>query len=292
MTNLSAERRFFAEEIQVVANLRSETLIDALATVPREQFLPPGPWTVRSEGDLGGGLRMTPGADPRFVYHNIAIGIDPARMLFNGAPSVIGMAIDRLGVAPAGHVLHLGSGTGYFTALIGHCVGPNGRVVAIEIDEQLAERSRTNVAGMSWIEVRHGAGTEPLGETFDAVLINAGVTHPHRGWLDSLAPGGRLIMPLTATMPAMGNIGKGPLILLSKRTGDSDSTGASVLDARVVGFVAIFSAVGLRDDALNGEIGRVLAKNPFPALKTFRRDSHEAAASCWLHASSGCLSLE
>jgi hypothetical protein len=50
MTDLSAARRFFAEEIQIVATLRSDALVDALATVPREQFLLRGPWTIRREG--------------------------------------------------------------------------------------------------------------------------------------------------------------------------------------------------------------------------------------------------
>jgi protein-L-isoaspartate(D-aspartate) O-methyltransferase len=305
VTNLSTHRRFFAEEIQVVANLNSEVLVDALATVPREQFLPPGPWTIRSEADLGGGPRLTPGADPRFVYHNVAVGIDPARMLFNGAPSVIGMAIDRLVLAPAQRVLHIGAGTGYFTALIAHCVGPRGRVLAIEVDEQLAGQSRLNVNEMPWIEVRHGNGSEPLTETFDAVLINAGVTHPLDTWIDALAPAGRLVMPLTATMPGMGSIGKGPMILVSKRGSGPDREDAPKdmeranaldadvrLDARIIGFVAIYSAVGLRDETLDGEIGRVLAKNPFPALKTLRRDNHERSTSCWLHASEWCLSLQ
>ena len=294
-SDLSAERRFFAEEIRVVANLRSGALVDALATVPREQFLPPGPWTVLGEGDFGGGPRTTAGTDPRLVYHNVAIGIDPARMLFNGAPSVIGLAIDRLELAPSNRVLHIGAGTGYFTALIGHCVGPDGRVLAIEIDEVLAERCRSNVKDKPWIEVRRGDGSEAAGEKvekfekFDAIFINAGVTHPLASWLDALLPGGRLIMPLTAVVPAMGNIGKGPLIFLRKRTAAGNDAG---LDARVIGFVAIYSALGLRDETLNSEIGRTLAKNPFAALKTLRRDDHERSSSCWLHAREWCLSLD
>ncbi len=37
------------------------------------------------EGDFGAGQRPTPEADPRHVYHNFSIAIDPARKLFNGA---------------------------------------------------------------------------------------------------------------------------------------------------------------------------------------------------------------
>ena len=40
-------RRFLAEEIRVVHNIKSQRIIEAIATIPREQFLPPGPWQIR-----------------------------------------------------------------------------------------------------------------------------------------------------------------------------------------------------------------------------------------------------
>lgn len=108
MNDLAAQRRFYAEEIQMAANLRSPAIVEALAAVEREQFLPPGPWTIRSEVDLKGGPRTTPDADPRHVYHNIAIAIDPSRNLFNGSPALLAMAIDSLAIEPGARVLHWG----------------------------------------------------------------------------------------------------------------------------------------------------------------------------------------
>src|ERR1051325_4425350 len=43
---LSDRRRFYAEEIEAVAGLRTSALVEALATVPREAFLPRGPWKI------------------------------------------------------------------------------------------------------------------------------------------------------------------------------------------------------------------------------------------------------
>src|ERR1700745_1957331 len=97
---LSDTRRFFAEEIGTIANIRTAGLVDALASVPREQFLPPGPWLIRSEIDYGGVPRQTPDTDPRHVYHNVAIAIDPERQLFNGAPSLLCICIDALSLRP------------------------------------------------------------------------------------------------------------------------------------------------------------------------------------------------
>jgi len=278
-------RRYFAEEIQVVANLRTPAIVDALATVPREAFLPEGPWTIRGEADIQSPPRQTPGADPRFVSHNVAVAIDPSRMLFNGAPGLISMAIGALEPRPGDHALHLGAGTGYYSAILGAVVGSNGRVLALEVDDALAARARTNLASASHIEVRTDDGSGAFGETFDVALVNAGVTHLPVHLLDAMRPNGRLIAPITATVPGMGPISKGLLVRVV-------NTGGDRWTARVVTFVAIYSAIGLRDESLNAVIGQALARHPFPALKSLRRDPHDAMASCWCHMPRACLSLE
>src|SRR5215831_11413874 len=154
--DLIDRRRFYAEEIEATANIKNASVVEALATVPRERFLRPGPWTVRSEADLQQGPRQTPDADPRHVYHNLAIAIDPPRQLFNGAPGVLAMAIDSLAVAPGHRALHVGAGTGYYTAVLARCTGPSGRLVAFEVDAALADRARANLAASPWVDVRHG----------------------------------------------------------------------------------------------------------------------------------------
>jgi len=200
MMTLEMRRRFYAEEIAATADLRSAALVDALAAVPKEQFLGSGPWTVRGEADFQAPPRRTPDADPRHVYHNYAIAIDEPRMLFNGAPGLLAMAIERLALEPGQRVFHLGPGTGYYTALMAACVGPTGRVVAVEVDETLAAAARANTAAMPWVDVRHGDGSTVPGGPFDAMLINAGMTHPLEAWLDALAERGRIIVPLTTAM--------------------------------------------------------------------------------------------
>ena len=86
-------------------------------------------------------------------------------------------------------------------------------------------------------------------------------------------------------MDGMGpTIGKGPVILVTK---GADGQFA----ARVQTFVAIFSAVGLRDAALGARLGETLKRNPFPRLARVRRDVHDLSTDCWLHADTWCLSL-
>jgi protein-L-isoaspartate(D-aspartate) O-methyltransferase len=288
MMDLTLRRRFFADEIEAVARLRSAALVEALAAVPRERYLPPGPWTVLAETDFTGAgparMRETPDADPARVYHNIGVAIDPSRQLFNGQPATLAPWIDALEIAEGARVLHVGAGLGYYTALMGHCTGPSGRVLAFEADPALAEQASGNLSSMPWIALRGESAVDRLDETFDAVLINAGVTHPLIAWLDALAPGGRMILPLTASMPAMGPIGKG-FVFLVQRSGDT-------FTARLHGFVAIYSAIGVRDDALNAALGKAMMSGPQRAasVTTLRREAHDPAASCWLHAPACCLS--
>ena len=285
MTDLQAQRRFLAEEIQFTANLKTTAIVEALAAVPREHFLPPGPWMIRGEADFQAPPRQTPDADPRHIHHNVAVAIDPARALFNGAPGILALAIDALAPAPGERVLHVGTGLGYYTAIAAHCVGSSGRVLGIEVDAPLADSARHNLREYPWVEVRTGNAAEAFTETFDAVLINAGVTHPLPVWLDALSPGGRIVVPITATMPVMNTIGKGPMVLFTR--GETSDR----LAARVVSFVAIYTALGIRDEAINAQLGQAMMKSPFAPIKSLRRDAHDADRSCWVHTPGYCLSL-
>jgi protein-L-isoaspartate(D-aspartate) O-methyltransferase len=289
---LGLRRRFFAEEIEAVVRLRSAALVDAFATVPREQFLRPGPWTVLSDTpdifSLGGQRAVrtttTPDADPSRIYHNIVVAIDPERQLFNGQPGTIGAWIDMLDLARGARVLHVGAGLGYYTAVMAECVGQAGRVVAYEADAALAAEARRNLASRAWVDMRHGDAAGALDGGFEAILINAGVTHPLDAWLDALAPGGRMMLPITGTMPAMGStLGKGVVLLVTK--------GEERTSARVVNVVAVYSAVGIRDEALNERVGKALMAGPpqWQAVAELRRDAHEPGDTCWLHLPTCCF---
>src|SRR5262245_41246366 len=237
---------------------------------------------IRGETDyLSGVARRTPDDDARWVSHNVAVAIDPERQLFNGAPSLLAMCIDRLALSPGQRVLHIGCGLGYYSALMARCVGPAGHVVAVEVDADLADGARQHLASVPNVSVCCGDGHRPPDETFDAVLVNCGITHPLPGWLDTLCSGGRMIAPITATLPGT-SIGKGPLLLLTKR--DTD------FSAQLVTVVAIYSAVGIRDATLNQQIGQTLMKGQDPRINRLRRDPHATSGDCWLHGSGFCLS--
>ncbi len=287
-------RRFYAEEIQYAGNLNSPPLIEAFARVPREKFLGPGPWQTPFLNILSTAAsepQHTTIEDPRHLYHNIAIAIDPARGLNNGHPSSLARWINALNLHPGDRAFHLGAGVGYYTAIMAEMVGPSGTVTASEVDPDLAARARANLSDYPNVTVFACDGAEigagPIGNnTFDAIFINAGVTHPHPPWLERLNDGGRIILPLTM---ARGNTNTGVgLMLMVTRTGDRFA-------AQVASDVAVYSCTSVRDPATEPLIANALKTistgSPLK-LKSVRLDQHEQTETCILHRKDVCLSGE
>ena len=279
-SGLEQVRRAYAERLRVAARLRSDALVEALAHVPRERFLGPGPWQV-VDRVTPAGLRYsaTPDADPKHVYADVLIAIDAGRGLNNGQPSGLSSWIDSLELRAGERVIHIGCGTGYYTAILAEIVGRSGRVVGVDIDPQLAQRAQENLSYLDQVRVigSDDIRFEPGGA--DAVFVNAGATHPLPQWVDALDLGGRLLIPLTASKGPEG-FGSGGMFLIRRtRAGFS---------AACVSGVAIYPCVGVRDSDLNLELWRL--RGTENRVHSFRRDRHERDATCWLHTRYGCLS--
>jgi protein-L-isoaspartate(D-aspartate) O-methyltransferase len=272
-------RRYFAEEVRAVANIRSEVLVAAFAKVPREHFLGPGPWQIMS--DRSETYRTTEDDDPRHLYHNILVAIDPGRYLNNGQPSYLAYCIDSLDLDEGNRVLHVGCGVGYYTAIMAEVVGASGNVTGIEIDVELASRARDNLAYLRQVTVAQGDGGKYDAGPCDAIFINAGVTHPTEVWLDSLLPGGRLILYLTVAFDD-GNSGRGAMLKVKRE--DRGYT------AHFLGHVSVFHCIGSRDEEANQRLREALMRGAWRSVQSLRRDSHELSDACWLHGDGFCLS--
>jgi len=153
-------------------------------------------------------------------------------------------------------------------------VGSSGSVVASEVHADLGERAKQNLAEYADVTVEIGEeGGAPFdpGEC-DAMLINAGMTHPLPLWLDRLREGGRLVVPLTTTMKPGAGTGVMAKIV---RSGERFSSEA-------ISGVGIFSAVGLRDPSLEETIQAAVKSKKLSGMKSVRRDAHDQPrrASC------------
>jgi protein-L-isoaspartate(D-aspartate) O-methyltransferase len=281
--DLEAIRRFYAEEIEAVAGLRSQALVEAFARVPREQFLGPGPWQIMVPGAelTGGGYRTTRDADPRHVYHNVVVALDAARQINNGQPSGLASWLEALDLRPGDRAVHIGCGAGYYTAIVAEVVGPEGHVTGVEIDPDLASRARRNLAGRDNVDLVEADGATHAPEPSDAIFINAGATQPRAVWLDALRPGGRLVVPLTFSRTPDG-IGSGFVL---KVTREEEGYAARFLTP-----ISIYPCLGARDETQNQRLRDGLARGTWGTVRSLRRDPHEPDGTCWLHGEGVCLS--
>lgn len=279
MGELDKIRHYYAEELRAVSDLQSEALVRAFAKVPREHFLGPGPWQVFSPGSESDWT--TKDADPKHLYHNLLVVIDGERHLNNGYPSFLAFLIDELQLQPGENLVHIGCGPGYYTAIMAEVVGSEGHVTAIEIDSGLARRAHSNLSYLSHVEVFEGDGGEKDPGPCDAVLVNAGATHPRSIWLDSLRPAGRLLLPLTVTDDT--DPGEAGRVLKVTRQPKG-------FPASFVSGVRIFPCVGGRDAELNQRLKEAFKREDSKSVQSLRRDSHDLDDTCWLHGENFCLS--
>jgi len=245
--------------------------------VPRESFLGPAPWKIVRLSEIGGGyIDVT---DPVRLYDNVLVAIDPERRLNNGEPAALLRWLDSLELSPGERFLHVGCGVGYYTAVAAEAVRPGGFTVGIEIDSELAERARRNTRGADDIAIVGGDGSAAVEATFDAIIVNAGATGIPAQWLDALRPGGRLLLPLTVSVPNQ-NIGAGWMLLV-RRSADR-------FEAEFHSPVGIYHCAGARSEYGEARLRRLFAARS-SGVFPLRRDAHREDASCALHGAGSCL---
>jgi len=266
-------RRTFAEELCRINHIASPAILAAFSTVPRERFVGPGPWMIQTSG----AETFTEWADPRAVYQDALIVLDATKRLNNGQPSLWAVHLSLLGIRPGDQVLHLGCGTGYYSAILAELVGALGHVVAVEIDEVLADRARIALEPWPQVTVLHADGACGPFDPADVVVASAGATHPLPAWLATLKDDGKLLFPLTPTR------GSGAMAYISRKD-------QNVFAAMLCGSVFFVDFEGARDPVISDELGRALKRDHGSSVRSLRCDAHEKDDSCWLHGDGWCFS--
>jgi protein-L-isoaspartate(D-aspartate) O-methyltransferase len=165
----------------LIAELRpyvaDERVLDAIAAVPRERFVP-GPLRDRA-------------------YENSALSIGCGQTI--SQPLVVARMSELLAPGPDDHVLDVGTGSGYHAAVLARLAG---HVWSIERHARLSRRAARNLAaaGVENVTLVVGDGTRGLPQSapFDAINVAAAGSLEALAELETqLAPGGRLIAPVT-----------------------------------------------------------------------------------------------
>src|ERR1700738_2322676 len=276
-------RAAYAKQILPAAWVDNARLEAALSATRREDFLGAGPWWIlRRFRDY----ITTPDADPVYLYTDDLVGILPERHLNNGQPSLHAYLIHQASPSAGDHVVHVGTGTGYYTAILAHLGEPSGRVTGIEYEPELAARAKANFASYPNVEIVEGDGSLVSFDTADVIYVNAGCTRPAESWLARLADGGRLILPMTSDQgfgaKSLERMARAGAVFRIKRRGHD-------YFASWISPVAIFPCAGSRDEVSERALAEAFAKGGWQKVTRLYRDQEIPDQRCWLRGPRWCL---
>jgi protein-L-isoaspartate(D-aspartate) O-methyltransferase len=187
------------------------------------------------------------------------------------------------------HIVHVGTGTGYYTAILAHLAGPSGRVTGIEFDSELAARAKANLAPNPAVEIVEGDGASVAFGESDVIYVNAGCTRPAESWLDRLADGGRLILPMTSDKGfGAGSpermASAGAVFRIERRGHD--------YFANWISSVAIFPCAGSRDEVSERALSEAFEKGGWQKVTRLHRGERIPDERCWLRGPGWCLAYD
>ena len=155
--------------------IRDEHLLEAMARVPRHEFVYPEQ------------------RDEAYGDHPLPIGEGQTI----SQPFVVAAMLEALALRPEDVVLEVGTGSGYQTAILAELVRT---VYSIERIASLAERARAALErlGYSNVVLVHGDGSQGLPEAapFDAIVVSAAAPQVPASLIGQLRDGGRLVIPV------------------------------------------------------------------------------------------------
>lgn len=204
-TALESVRRRYAQEILRLAGAQDARIEEAFAQVAREKFVPGPPWTLVRAG------AAWMSSNPADLYEDVLVVIDRLRGINNGEPALHAAWLAAIAPQPGETVIHVGAGTGYYTAMLSRLVGPAGQVEAYEYEADLAAIAATNLATYANTRVHAQSAYGRLLPETDIIYVNAGVTAPDVHWLGAMKSGARLIFPWQP------HGGWGPAILVRRK---------------------------------------------------------------------------
>lgn len=264
MSGIDQKRAFYAALVTANGGTPSEPIKSAFASTDRALFLGPGPWKVMTAL----GYIQTPNDDPSYLYNDVVIALRLDRSINNGEPSLHARCLAAAAPQPGERVLHVGAGTGYYTAMLAQLVGPSGAVAAYEIEPGLAEQAQQNLADLPQVSVHARSAIEPDLPMSDVIYVCAGATHPPATWLSALKLNGRLIFPLSGT-PGLG------VMLMVTRVDENSYA------ARIVSPAVFIPCIGASDSTEAKAVTAALMKGGPREVRSLVRNA-EPDETAWL----------
>lgn len=168
-----ARRRMIEE--QIVPAVKDKRVIKAMSSIPRHLFVPEA---FRNQ-----------------AYSDYPLNIGDAQTI--SQPQIVAMMTEALELKGKERVLEIGTGSGYQAAILS---GLCKHVYTIERIRSLANRARMVLydIGITNFTIRVGDGTLgwPEEAPFDAIIVTAGAPSVPEEYVEQLADGGRLVIPV------------------------------------------------------------------------------------------------
>ena len=181
--SVATMRQAYVDALKVSGYFNSAQVEAAFRAIPRHFFLPEES-LEDVYSDKGFGLQLMDGRKVGYASH----------------PHSIAETLERLPIEAGQSVMEIGAGSGYNAALIAHIVGQTGRVITIDIEEELVEivENGFKAAGIAWAQAICGDGAfgYPEAAPYDWIIMTTGVYDIAPAWLEQLKPGGRMYVPL------------------------------------------------------------------------------------------------
>jgi protein-L-isoaspartate(D-aspartate) O-methyltransferase len=175
LTNFVAERESMVERQIESRGIRDPKILEAFRAVPREEFL------AEDYRDL--------------AYGDHPLPIEAGQTI--SQPYIVAMMIQAAEIKPGDKVLEVGAGSGYAAAVISRIASS---VVAIERKAELVRVAQERMQRMGYdnVKIIEGDGTRgwPDEAPFDAIVAAATGSHVPKPWIEQLADGGRVVMPV------------------------------------------------------------------------------------------------
>jgi len=126
-----------------------------------------------------------------FCDLEIPLGSEPSERMW--APRVEARVLQNLSLRKTDRILEVGTGSGYFAALLAHCAG---RVFSVEINSRLAKFGEANLAAEGIDNVTVESGDAARGWSrhapYDVIVLTASIPVVPESLLEQIKPGGRL----------------------------------------------------------------------------------------------------
>src|SRR5712691_4103225 len=179
-------RDALTDKLRADGVISSAVVEAAFRAVPRHEFVPAG----------------TPLGVAYNASDSVAIKRDAHGVIISSisAPFIQARMIEQSGLRAGMSVLEIGSG-GYNAALLAEVIGPDGRVVSVDIDPEVTDRASavleaTGYAGRVRVVLADAEHVVPDLGPFDRIIVTAGAWDIPPTWLEQLADDGVIVVPL------------------------------------------------------------------------------------------------